>query len=123
MYATSASSVRPPKVKQALAPDVRRPKKERRTVRALHEELKAAGYTGGYTRLTDYVRELRAQQGSVSTRGAYVPLAFALGEAFQFDWSEEGLVIGGHLPQAAGGAHEAVRQPRVLAGGVPEPRP
>jgi hypothetical protein len=26
---------------------------------------------------------------------AFVPLAFELGEAFQFDWSEEGLVIGG----------------------------
>jgi hypothetical protein len=27
--------------------------------------------------------------------GAFVPLKFALGEAFQFDWSEEHLVIGG----------------------------
>jgi hypothetical protein len=26
---------------------------------------------------------------------AFVPLAFELGEAFQFDWSEEGLVVGG----------------------------
>ena len=26
-----------------------------------------------------------------------------------------------HLPQGAGGAHEAVREPRVLAGGLPEP--
>jgi len=25
----------------------------------------------------------------------FVPLKFALGQAFQFDWSEEGLVIGG----------------------------
>ncbi len=28
-------------------------------------------------------------------RNAFVPLTFELGEAFQFDWSEEGLVIGG----------------------------
>jgi transposase len=82
-------------VKQALAADAHRPKKERRSVRALHEELKACGYAGGYTRLTDFVREWRTQQGSVSAGRAYVPLAFALGEAFQFDWSEEGLVIGG----------------------------
>jgi len=34
-------------------------------------------------------------QGAVSARTAYVPLSFAWGEAFQFDWSEEGLVIGG----------------------------
>jgi hypothetical protein len=26
---------------------------------------------------------------------AFVLLTFALGEAFQFDWSEEGLVVGG----------------------------
>jgi hypothetical protein len=26
---------------------------------------------------------------------AFVPLTFELGEAFQFDWSEEGLVVGG----------------------------
>ena len=26
---------------------------------------------------------------------AFVPLSFELGEAFQFDWSEEGLVVGG----------------------------
>lgn len=26
---------------------------------------------------------------------AFVPLAFELGEVFQFDWSEEGIVIAG----------------------------
>ena len=82
-------------VTQALTADAHRPKKERRTVRALFDELTAAGYSGGYTRLTDFVRQWRAQQGSASAGKAYVPLAFALGEAFQFDWSEEGLVIGG----------------------------
>jgi hypothetical protein len=35
------------------------------------------------------------QQGGVTMGKAFVPLAFELGEAFQFDWSEEGLVIGG----------------------------
>ncbi len=40
---------------------------------------------------------LRAKQHrrSVKAVRAFVPLAFALGEAFQFDWSEEGLLIGG----------------------------
>ncbi len=37
----------------------------------------------------------RGPAGSVSARSAYVPLSLALGEAFQFDWSEEGVVIGG----------------------------
>ncbi len=82
-------------VKQALLADARRPKKERRTALALHKQLRQAGYQGGYTRLTDFIREWRAQQGSVAIGKAYVPLAFELGEAFQFDWSEEGLVVGG----------------------------
>jgi transposase len=80
---------------QALKADAQRPKRERRTVKALHAELKAAGYAGGYTRLTDYVRAWRMKQGASVSTGAFVPLAFELGEAFQFDWSEEGLVVGG----------------------------
>jgi len=35
-----------------------------------------------------------AAQGAVCSGDACVPLSFALGEAFQFDWSEEALVIG-----------------------------
>jgi transposase len=82
-------------VKLALLADARRPKKERRTARALLQQLAQAGYEGGYTQLTDFIREWRAQQGGVAMGKAFVPLAFELGEAFQFDWSEEALVIGG----------------------------
>ena len=82
-------------IKQALLVDARRPKKERRTAKALLEQISEAGYEGGYSRLTDFIREWRLQQGGVASGKAFVPLAFELGEAFQFDWSEEGLVIGG----------------------------
>jgi hypothetical protein len=54
-----------------------------------------AGYDGGYSRLTDYIRAWRAERGGVQAGDAFVPLSFELGEAFQFDWSEEPLVIGG----------------------------
>ena len=37
----------------------------------------------------------RAGEGQSVSANAFVPLAFELGEAFQFDWSEEGLVVGG----------------------------
>ncbi len=80
---------------QALEVDARRAKHERRTARALHAQLKAQGYDGGYTRLTDFIREWRVTQGKSAGTHAFVPLAFELGEAFQFDWSEEGLVVGG----------------------------
>ena len=82
-------------IKQALIVDARRPKKERRTAKSLLKQIGEAGYNGGYSRLTDFIREWRAQQGGVAIGKAFVPLAFELGEAFQFDWSEEGLVIGG----------------------------
>jgi transposase len=80
---------------QALQADARRPKRERRTARALHGELKVQGYTGGYTVLTDFIRDWREQAGANAPTRAFVPLKFELGEAFQFDWSEERLVIGG----------------------------
>ncbi len=53
------------------------------------------GYAGGYSRLTDHIRDWRACQGGAALGDAYVPLSFDMGEAFQFDWSEEPLVIGG----------------------------
>ena len=80
---------------QALKADSHRPKRDRRTALALLAEIKAKGYTGGYTVLSDFIRDWREQAGANSPTRAFVPLKFDLGEAFQFDWSEEGLVIGG----------------------------
>ena len=47
-------------VKQALLVDAHRPKKERRTANALLKQISEAGYEGGYSRLTDFIREWRA---------------------------------------------------------------
>src|SRR5690606_16061117 len=55
---------------------------------------KAQGYTGEYSRVTDFVRDWRREQ-SQTRRDTYVPLAFAPGEAMQFDWSTETVEIGG----------------------------
>jgi len=79
---------------QALQADARRPKHARRTARTLFAQLQAQGYRGGYSRLTDFIRDWRQRQGQrVGT--AFVPMSFEFGEAFQFDWSEEGLLVGG----------------------------
>ena len=95
-------SVRPGKLsafheslKQALKADAHRPRHERRTARALHAQIRAEGYDGSYSRVTDFVREWRQGEGQSVSAKAFVPLAFELGEAYQFDWSEEGLVVGG----------------------------
>ena len=82
-------------LKLALEADAHRPRQGRRSARALHAELRATGYLGGYTRVTDFIRAWREAQGQAALKNAFVPLEFALGEAFQFDWSEEGLVVGG----------------------------
>tara|TARA_B110001454_G_scaffold99778_1_gene94249 strand:- start:995 stop:2518 length:1524 start_codon:yes stop_codon:yes gene_type:complete len=82
-------------LKQALKADAHRPKHERRTARALYSEIKSAGYEGGYSRVTDFIRQWRQGEGQAAATRAFVPLSFELGEAFQFDWSEEGLVVGG----------------------------
>ena len=80
-------------LEQSLKADAQRPKQNRRTARALFVQIQASGYQGGYTRVTDFIRAWRADAGKGIK--AFVPLKFELGEAFQFDWSEEGLVVGG----------------------------
>jgi transposase len=89
-------------LREALETDSRRPRRERRTALKLHAQLKAGGFTGSYSRVTAVVRAWRGQ-AAVSARSASVPLCFAWGEAFQFDWSVESLVIGGiwRKPQLA----------------------
>ena len=84
-----------PRLLLALEADSRRPKRDRRTALMLFNEIRQAGYTGGYSILTDFVRNWRQHSNSVISKSAFVPLKFELGEAFQFDWSEEWLVIGG----------------------------
>ena len=70
---------------QALEVDAHRAKHERRTARALHVQLTSQGYDGGYTRLTDFIRQWRDRQGKLISARAFVPLTFELGEAFQFN--------------------------------------
>ena len=80
-------------LEQALTADAHRAKQNRRTAKVLFAQIKAEGYVGGYSQLTAFVRGWRGREGKVPH--AFVPLSFALGEAFQFDWSEEELVVGG----------------------------
>jgi transposase len=80
-------------IEQALKADASRHRQDRRSCKALFIQIKASGYVGSYSRVTDYIRQWRASEGAKPK--AFVPLRFELGEAFQFDWSEEGMVVGG----------------------------
>ena len=83
------------RLQKALETDAHRPKRDRRTALKLWQEISAQGFTGSYSRVTEYVRHWREGVGQGAATKAFVPLKFALGEAFQFDWSEEGLIVGG----------------------------
>jgi transposase len=76
----------------------RRHRKQRRTVKRLYRDLVELGYTGSYDRVAAFARQWRqAQQDAKlqAAKHAYVPLKFAPGEAFQFDWSEDWVKING----------------------------
>ena len=79
---------------KALEIDARRLKRDRRTALKLFGELQLAGFDGDYSRVTEFIRHWRLDGGYAIVK-AFVPLHFELGEAFQFDWSEEHLLIGG----------------------------
>ena len=84
-----------PKLLLALEADAHRPKRDRRTALMLFDAIKKEGFNGGHTIVTDFIRTWRNHAATTGAKSAYVPLKFELGEAFQFDWSEEWLVIGG----------------------------
>ena len=102
--------------------DMQRPKRDRRTGQQFYEQLVLEGYTGSYSTVQRFVRSLR--QANVGTGDAFIPLRFAPGDALQFDWSEERVVLGG-VEQRIKVAHFRLchsRKPFVMAypGGAQE---
>jgi transposase len=73
-------------------------RKQRRTAKQMHADLVVLGYDGSYGRVAAFVRAWKAErqrEAQTSGRGTFVPLVFAAGEAFQFDWSEDWAMLGG----------------------------
>jgi len=71
-----------------------KPARERLTLIRIFEELRGLGYQGGYDAVRRYAQKWRVERGA-ATAEAYVPLSFAPGEAYQFDWSHEVVLING----------------------------
>jgi transposase len=78
-----------------LISDSHRSKRDRRTTLVMYQAIKQQGYAGSYGRVCAFVRRWRAEEADAPRKAAYVPLAFELGEAFQFDWSCEYVFVGG----------------------------
>ncbi|PZQ85411.1 MAG: IS21 family transposase [Ancylobacter novellus] len=73
-------------------------RKHKRTIKQLHADLVILGYEGSYNRIAAFARDWKAarqREQQTSGRGTFVPLVFAPGEAFQFDWSEDWAIIAG----------------------------
>ena len=68
--------------------------RERPTLIRIFEELLGLGYDGCYDAVRRYAKSWAKAQGS-ATAAAYVPLFFRPGEAYQFDWSREIVLING----------------------------
>ncbi len=77
-----------------LAANAKRPKSERLIYQRMFEELRLMGYQGGYDNVRRYARGWAEREG-VRQAEAFVPLVFEPGEAYQFDWSHECVVIDG----------------------------
>jgi transposase len=68
--------------------------RERLTLIRLYEEVRALGYEGGYDAVRRYAHSWAEERGAMAAQ-AYVPLTFDPGEAYQFDWSHEVVLING----------------------------
>jgi transposase len=77
-----------------LSDNEARPARERLTLIRVFEELRGLGYEGSYDAVRRYAQKWRIERGA-ATAEAYVPLSFAPGEAYQFDWSHEVVLING----------------------------
>ena len=67
--------------------DARAPR-ERLTLIRIFEDLSVLGYRGSYAAVRRYAIGWREKRANTKA-DAYVPLSFAPGEAYQFDWSHE----------------------------------
>jgi transposase len=76
-----------------LEDEARKPKRQRRSALLLFEQLQREGFAGGYDAVRRFVQ--RWKQQAQEPVKAFVPLSFAPGEAFQFDWGYEQIELGG----------------------------
>ena len=77
-----------------LTTNAGRPARERLTLIRVFEALRGLGYEGGYDAVRRYAKGWKRERTAI-TAPAFVPLSFAPGEAYQFDWSHEIVLIGG----------------------------
>ena len=79
---------------ELLAANEAKPRRERLTLVRIFETLRDLGFDGGYDAVRRYAKNWRKARGAAGAQ-AYIPLSFAPGEAYQFDWSHETVLMNG----------------------------
>ena len=88
-----------------LTQNAARPRRERLTLTRIHDLLGREGCEASYSAVRRYAQRWTREQRGFPTAGeAFVPLSFAPGDAYQFDWSHERVEIAG-APQTVKVAH------------------
>ncbi|MBU0674860.1 MAG: IS21 family transposase [Proteobacteria bacterium] len=77
-----------------LETDWTKPKRRRQTAIRLYEQLQAEGYQGAYDSVQRYVKDWRKKRRH-RPEHVFIPLSFSPGDAYQFDWSHEDVILGG----------------------------
>ena len=77
-----------PELEALLAANEGKAARERLTLIRIFEELCGVGFQGSYDAVRRYAKGWAKERGAVTAQ-AFVPLTFAAGEAYQFDWSHE----------------------------------
>ena len=79
-----------------LATNATEPARRRYTAKKLYEILRANGFSGSYSTINRFVIDWKKTH-NIGGKKVFIPLEFAPGEAFQFDWSEEEIKLHGEL--------------------------
>jgi len=82
------------RIEELLEEDWDRPKKRRLTAMRLFELIQTEGYSGSYDNIQRFAKKWHEKKGKGSN-SSYVPLKFAPGDAYQFDWSHDMVVLNG----------------------------
>lgn len=77
-----------------LEEDEKKPEGKRRLGLGLYQALKALGYAGAHDSVHRYAKAWREERKR-KVDDVFIPLSFAPGDAYQFDWSHETLHVGG----------------------------
>jgi transposase len=94
-----------------LEKEAKLPRRERRSTQRLFEELRGHGYDGAHDSVHRFTRAWRDEHARGPSH-AFVPLSFAPGDAFQFDWSHETITFQG-LPLVIKAAHMKLSHSRM----------